>query len=42
MAPFWDVNTGVAEEYWKVRYGDPGTRYEVIVDEPVKYCTVTD
>jgi hypothetical protein len=36
-----DVNSGVAPAYWNVMYGDPGTRYAVIVAPPWKYWTVT-
>jgi hypothetical protein len=41
IPPFMLVSSGVAPAYWKVMYGEPGTRYDVMVAEPWKYWTVT-
>jgi hypothetical protein len=41
IPPFIDVNSGVAPKYSNVMYGDPGTRYAVMVAASWKYWTVT-
>jgi hypothetical protein len=41
MPPFNLVNSGVADFYSKVMYGDPGTRCAVIDESSWKYWTAT-